>query len=116
MESRAMTSDDIICYLVGLVPESNFLFFGPVSKSWKTAWGPRPKSTSFVSPDTTASQLRSSLQCDLPRNREATCNSLARLGKLEPLTYARESHCCWGRATCAVAAVGGCLPVLQWLR
>lgn len=115
MESRAMTSGDILGCLVEFVPNKHFLFFGPVSKSWKTAWGERPTTTSFVSPDSTASQLRNSLECGLPRNREAVCILLAKLGKLEPLKYTRERHCRWGRATCAAAAAGGRLAVLQWL-
>lgn len=47
VDSPAMTSIDILGGLVEFVPETQFLFFAPVSRSWKTAWGRRSTCTSI---------------------------------------------------------------------
>jgi hypothetical protein len=51
-----------------------------------------------------------------PRQRAATCETLARGGHLEVLKWAREHSCEWDEWTCARAAAGGYLEVLRWAR
>lgn len=76
------TNTDILRCLVEHVPERQFLFFAPESSSWRAAWGRRSTLTCFVTPDSSVSQLRQSLECGLPRDHIAICEMLARLGKM----------------------------------
>lgn len=62
-----MTKVDVLSCLVEFVASKQFLFFAPLSSSWKVAWGQRPKMTSFVKPDSSVSQLRESFECGLSR-------------------------------------------------
>lgn len=111
-----MTKIDVLRCLVEFVPEKQFLFFAPVSSSWKAAWGLRSQLTSFVTPDLSPSQVRYSFACDLPRDHLAICNMLARLGDRECLQFAREYGCPWDEGTCDQAVEGGHLSVLRWAR
>lgn len=79
--SLPLDSRDIVGVLVRFVPEKQFLFFAPVSRSWRAAWGRRSTVTAFVTQDSSVPQLRVSVQCGLPPYRIATCTALARLGK-----------------------------------
>jgi len=45
---------------------------------------------------------------------EATCARAAEGGQLEVLQWAREHHCPWNANTCRHAARGGNLAMLQW--
>jgi hypothetical protein len=44
------------------------------------------------------------------------CNVAARFGRLEVLQYLKEQGCHWSKETCTLAAVGGHLLLLQWMR
>jgi hypothetical protein len=44
------------------------------------------------------------------------CNFAAQFGRLEILKYFKQQGCGWTARTCAMAAVGGHLLVLSWLR
>lgn len=111
-----MTNADALSCLVEFVAEKQFLFFATVSRSWREAWAKRPPLTSFVNPDSSVSQLRYSLRCGLPTDNVRVCNSLARLGKLEPLRFARQNGCVVNVDTSAEAAGSGHLPTLKYLR
>ena len=52
----------------------------------------------------------------LRRWDERTCWSLAGVGALESLQWARANGCAWSVYTCGCAARGGHLKVLQWAR
>lgn len=116
MESPAMTNLDILGRLVLFVPEKQFLFFSPVSKAWRAAWGTRRTLTSAVSTDSSASQIRYSIECGLPRDSEVVCIALEQSGKPEALKCARESGLSWGVFTSVVAAAAGHLHALRWAR
>jgi hypothetical protein len=51
-----------------------------------------------------------------PWQRTATCQTLARIGRLEVLVWAREIGCPWDEDVCARAAEAGNLEVLKWAR
>lgn len=53
-----MTNMDIVRGLARFVPDKQFLFFAPVSRSWRDAWGERATVTSWVTPYTTPFQLQ----------------------------------------------------------
>ena len=53
-----MTNVDIVRCLARFVPDKQFLFFAPVSRSWKDAWGERATVTSWITPHTTPFQLQ----------------------------------------------------------
>lgn len=61
-----------------------FLFFAPVSQSWRVTWGRRQTLTRFATTDSSTSQLKHSFECGLPTDRFEACQRLARLGKLGP--------------------------------
>lgn len=85
MESPAMTSQDMLGWLLEFVSEEQFLFFAPVSSSWKAAWGQRPTLTRFLTEDTSLSQLRQSYIYGRPLNDRGICRRLAGFGKLDVL-------------------------------
>lgn len=93
--------------MLDFVPKKQYLFFAPVSSSWKAAWGRRLSLTQVVTPDSTVSQLRYSFECGLPRSHVAICETLARFGKLNCLQFARDRDCPWNEETCNAAARGG---------
>lgn len=116
MESPAMTNMDVLGFLVEMVPLTQFLFFAPVSSSWRTTWGQRPAWTSYTTADTSVTQLQYSFECGLSRDCSALCSTMARLGELEALQCARENGCFWDWKTCQAAAGAGHLELLQWAR
>lgn len=59
------------------------------------------------------------LRRDIENNRpwdEITCARAAEGGHLKVLQWLRENNCPWDTFTCAYAAVGGHLEVLKWAR
>jgi hypothetical protein len=44
------------------------------------------------------------------------CSSVAMVGRLDILKWARENECPWNEYTCAMAAKGGHLEILKWAR
>lgn len=66
--------------LVSFVPDKQFLFFAPVCRDWRAAWGQRSTLTNFVSSESTIAQVRYSLECGLPRDEYMMCEALARDG------------------------------------
>ncbi|CAM9720268.1 unnamed protein product, partial [Scytosiphon promiscuus] len=115
VESAALSTEDILGHLVEFVPDKQFFFFALVSRSWKAVWAPRLPRTSYVSPDSSISQLRCSFEGGLPP-AATICVSLARFGKLRCLQYARANGCPRHMLVCPAAARGGHLDVLQWAR
>ena len=55
---------DVLNGLAGFV-EQDFLFFGGVSRAWRSAWGNRPAETIAMAAHTTVAQLLDSLECGL---------------------------------------------------
>eukprot|EP00752_Nemacystus_decipiens_P005755 g5206.t1 len=115
-ESPVTTSADILSHLVQFVSEKQFLFFAPVSKSWKAAWGQRSAFTNYVTAETSMSQLRYGRACGLPREDVDWCTMSARVGNLEVLRWARRFGCPWDEETCTLAARGGHIALLLWAR
>lgn len=111
-----MTSADILSHLVGFVSDKQFLFFAPVSRSWKGAWGQRRALTSYVTAETSLSQLRYSFRFGIPREGVDWCTLSARVGNLEVLKWARRRGCLWDEQTCTLAASGGHKELLLWAR
>lgn len=113
-----MTHMDILSVLVDFVSEDRYLFFAPVSRAWRAAWGAqkRPAVTRQAAADSSASQLEESLESGLPRDRVELSGALARHGHLELLELAREHGCAWGAVTCSAAAGAGELELLQWCK
>ncbi|CAN0206303.1 unnamed protein product [Ectocarpus sp. 4 AP-2014] len=107
---------DLLRSIVSFVSEKQFLFFAPVSRAWRKAWGRRPAVTSWVTRDSSVSQLRYSFERGLPRDRPELCAAIARLGNLELLRSARGSGCVWNGLTFSEAARRGDLAFLQWLK
>ncbi|CAN0362526.1 unnamed protein product [Ectocarpus fasciculatus] len=107
---------DLLRNVVCFVAEKQFLFFAPVSRAWREAWGHRPAITSWVTEDSSVSQLRYSFERGLPRDRPELCAAIARLGNLELLRSARGSGCVWNGLTFSEAARRGDLAFLQWLK
>lgn len=115
-ELSAMTNPVVLRSLAQFVPATQFLFFAPVCQRWRAAWGERPALTSHVSPDSTLSQLRYSLECGLPRGHSVDlCTALARLGKLDLVRYsnARGYHYHWNSRTTETLARAGDLKLLK---
>ena len=111
-----MTNADILSHLVQFVLDKQFLFFAPVCRSWKAAWGQRRPLTSYVTAETSLSQVRYSLTSGLPREGIDGCTMSARVGNLEVLQWARSWGCLWDAETCTLAAQGGFLTLLLWAR
>lgn len=111
----AISNVDILRLLVQFVDEDQFFFFAPVSRAWRTAWEPRPTVTSWVTSDSSVSQLRESFECGLPRDNVHLCTAIVRLGNLELLQHARAAGCPWDPATCiSLAGSTGNLGIVDW--
>lgn len=100
-----MNNEDILSYVVEFFGDKQYLFFAKVSKSWNNAWGQRPKVTSYATPQSSVSQLLQSFECGLlAQSQLALCRSVARVGSLALLQWARKKGCPWDESTCTVAA------------
>ena len=64
MEHAVWKNADVLNGLAGFV-EQDFLFFGGVSRAWRSAWGNRPAETIAMAAHTTVAQLLDSLECGL---------------------------------------------------
>eukprot|EP00903_Cladosiphon_okamuranus_P021167 g19443.t1 len=115
--SPTMTNSDILRLLAEYIPDNQFLFFAPVSRPFREAWASRPTTTSWITADSSASQLRWSFECGLPRDTDHLCSAIARLGgSVDLLEFAREAGCPWvPEDVCSLAAKGGHLELLSWL-
>lgn len=80
--------DDILHNLANLVGPGQHIFFAEVFWIWRNDWGHLPVVTSTATSSTSASQLKHSTDCDLPRNT-LLCKRTARFGKPELLACAR---------------------------
>lgn len=109
-----MTNLEILGTLVEFVPDTQFMFFGAVSRGWRSVWGERPTATSYVTEESSPSLLRYSLENGLPRDCAGVCSAIARLGNLELLKCGREEGCPWDEQTCLSAAKGGFVEVLKY--
>lgn len=112
--STAMANMDILHTLAEYIVPKQYVFLAPVSKVWREAWGKRPPVTVYATADSTVSQLRYSLDCNLPRDRVQVCAAIARVGSVEVLQFARASGCVWDHTTTAQAARAGALGLLRW--
>ncbi|CAM9597027.1 unnamed protein product, partial [Sphacelaria rigidula] len=93
----------------------DFLFFGGVSRAWRSAWGDRPAETGGVMAHTSVTQVLYSLECGLHLEAKL-CAASAGLGRLDVLKCLRARKCPWDGNTCWRAAGGGHLEILQWAR
>ena len=64
MEHSVWKIADILNRLADVVGE-DFLFFGGVSRAWRSAWGNRPAETRVMAAHTSMAQLMYSLECGL---------------------------------------------------
>lgn len=111
-----MANMDILHTLAEFIVPKQYLFIGPVAKVWREAWGERPPVTVYATADSTVSQLRYSLDCNLPRDRVQVCAAIARVGSVGVLEFARASGCVWDHTTTATAARAGALDTVRWAR
>ena len=101
MNNGVMTNVDILRSLSLFVGDKQFLFFAPVSRGWRNAWGQRPTVTSCVSRDSSVSQLQYSFDCGLPRTRAGACPQ-RRANTTQPGgPMAGTRACYWATATLA---------------
>lgn len=118
-ESCAMTKNvpltnmDILRRIVDFVPPSQFLFFAPVSRSWREAWEKRPKPTSTFPTDSAMSQLAHSFQNSLPRH-PYVCSVIALIGHLDLSQQVKQKGCPCDQSTCTGTAEGSHLAALKW--
>ncbi|CAM9268321.1 unnamed protein product [Ectocarpus fasciculatus] len=115
----AAIGPDILSQMAEFVGDKQYLFFAPVSKDWRSAWGGRPTVTSYATPHTSLSQLRWSLDCGL--NKENGMQNglvltlLARTGDLQLLEVAHKKLGCPLMFQFFFVAAGcGHLDVLIW--
>ena len=64
MEHAIWKNTDILNDLADFMGK-DFLFFGEVSRAWRTAWGNRPTNTKGITAHTSMAQLLYSLECGL---------------------------------------------------
>ena len=64
MEHKVWRNANVLNDLADLVGK-DFLFFGEVSRAWRSAWGSRPTETRVMTAHTSVTQLRYSLECGL---------------------------------------------------
>ncbi|CAN0414651.1 unnamed protein product, partial [Ectocarpus sp. 8 AP-2014] len=107
---------DVISHASEFVHDDQFLFFASVSRAWRGAWRGRPTSTRAITPDTSPSQLRHSVDCGLSPGGTAVCTAIASVGRLDLLRAARALGFRWDKMTCWKAAEGGHLDVLRYAR
>ena len=62
MEHKVWKNADVLNGLVDFVGK-DFLFFGEVSRAWRSAWGHRPGDTSVMTAHTSVTQLLDGLEC-----------------------------------------------------
>lgn len=116
VERPAMSGRDVISTMLQFVPEGQFLFVAPVSRTWREGWGKRPTVTRWITQDSTRSQLLYSFRCGLSWGNTELCSALAKHGKVELLQYARTQGCRWDERACSHAAGGGHIDTLQCAR
>lgn len=116
MEHPALSNADILHNLLGFVDANQYIFFAPVSTTWRAAWGlqQRQTVTRFANPHTSLSQLRQSFKHDgLPRSSKV-CAAIAGLGNISLIKYALQEGCEWTWQASRQASRAGHLHVLQW--
>ena len=64
MEHKVWRNANVLNDLADLVGK-DFLFFGEVSRAWRSAWGNRPPETRGMTADTSAAQVLYSLELSL---------------------------------------------------
>ena len=64
MEHMVWKNADVLNGLADFVGK-DFLFFGEVSRAWRSAWGNRPPETRGMTAVTSATQMLYSLECGL---------------------------------------------------
>ena len=79
MEHMVWKNVDVVNGLAGFVGQ-DFLFFGGVSRAWRSAWGNRPAETRRITAHTSVAQLLDSLECGLHLAAEL-CEAAARVGR-----------------------------------
>ena len=79
MEHTVWKNADVVKGLAGFVGQ-DFLFFGGVSRAWRSAWGNRPAETRHITAHTSVAQLLDSLECGLHLAAEL-CEAAARVGR-----------------------------------
>lgn len=56
--SPLATNDDVIARVADFAGRGQYLFFAPVSRRWRDAWGARPRVTLYATRHSVVSQLR----------------------------------------------------------
>ena len=79
MEHRIWENADVLNGLPDFVGQ-DFLFFGGVSRAWRSAWGNRPAETIAIAAHTSVAQMLYSLECGLHLEAEL-CADAARFGR-----------------------------------
>lgn len=116
MEHPALTNADILHSLLEFVDVNQYIFFAPVSTSWREAWGLHRRRTvsSYANTDTSLLQLRQSFRHDgLPRSSKV-CAALAGLGNIRLIKFALQEGCEWTWQASHQASRAGHLHILQW--
>ena len=79
MEHTVWKNADVLIGLANFVGK-DFLFFGGVSRAWRSAWGNRPAETIAIAAHTSVAQMLYSLECGLHLEAEL-CADAARFGR-----------------------------------
>ena len=79
MEHMVWKNADVLNGLAGFA-EQDFLFFGGVSRAWRSAWGNRPAETRGITAYTSVAQLLDSLEGGLHLAAEL-CAAAAGFGR-----------------------------------
>ncbi|CAB1096871.1 unnamed protein product [Ectocarpus sp. CCAP 1310/34] len=98
-ENVAVTNMDIVRGLARFVADKQFLFFAPVSRSWRARGGSGRR-----------------FACGLARGGVDWCSTTARAVNLDLLRWATKQGYPWTRSLSAAAAEGGNIAALEWLK
>jgi hypothetical protein len=97
--------------------KGSYFFVGYVNKQWHTAYSKVIENTETSVPACVESISRLQMTRDSGRHlAAATCAYAALGGHLDVLQWARQQECPWDSNTCAYAAKGGRLDIIQWAR
>ena len=108
---------DLLGAIARAVPAGDAFAFASASRAChaavREAWS-RGTRTGFGA--ASPALLAWKVACGMPRWNKWTCAEAAKGGHLGVLQWARANGCPWDVWTCAYAAKGGHLDVLQWAR
>lgn len=110
-----MENPDILRIITPYVGDQDYICVATLSRSWREAWGDKPRTSCVIGHGTTPGRLSLAFENYVEKTLKLT-RQVVKIGRLDLLKICRSNGCPWNKQVFSDAARSGNLEIIKYLK